>query len=190
MRTAWRTLALLLACNLSRLPAVAAQPATVIFVRHAEKAAAPAADPGLTPTGAQRARDLAIALADAHVGTIITTQFQRTRATADPLAQAIGRAPVVVAATSDVRAHVDAVIAAVRSRPAGDVVLVVGHSNTLAPIISGLGGPQLPDLCDNQYATMTVLELPANAPPRLIRASYGVPDSPDAGACSHTMRQP
>ena len=61
---------------------------------------------------------------------------------------------------------------------------MVGHSNTLAGIIAALGGPRVNDLCDPQYATLFVLELPASGSPRLIRASYGAADPADADACS------
>ncbi len=166
------------------------QPATVILVRHAEKAAAPADDPALSAAGSQRARDLAAALADAGVDAIVTTQFLRTRATAAPLAHAIGREPIVVAAGADVHAHAEAVAAAVRARPAGETVLVVGHSNTIPAIIEALGGPRFADLCDQQYSSLFVLELPASRSPRLIRASYGASDPAGSDACTHTMRRP
>ena len=81
-------------------------------------------------------------------------------------------------------AHVQAVADAVRRRPAGEVVLVVGHSNTIPAIVGALGGPRLPDLCDGQYATLYVLALPARGPARLIRSTYGAADAPDAGSCA------
>src|SRR5690348_17209435 len=59
-----------------------AQPSAVILVRHAEKASQTESDPVLSEAGTQRAKDLAAALADAGVGSVITTQLQRTRLTA------------------------------------------------------------------------------------------------------------
>jgi len=161
-----------------------AQPSTVILVRHAERAAEPARDPVLTDAGAQRARDLGAALSSAGVGTIITTQFQRTQLTAAPLGTLIGKAPVIVSAGADARAHVDSVAAAVRR--ASGVVLVVGHSNTIPAIIGALGGPKLPDLCDNQYSRLFVLELGSGAA-HLIQASYGASDPPGSDGCTRTM---
>src|SRR5438045_2861151 len=76
-----------------------AQPSTVILVRHAERASQTDPDPVLSEAGSQRARDLAAALADAHVGTIITTQLQRTRLTAAPLLDVAARATIVVPTT-------------------------------------------------------------------------------------------
>jgi hypothetical protein len=46
----------------------------------------------------------------------------------------------------------------------------------------------MPDLCDAQYGNLYVLELAPGATPRLIKAKYGMPDAPDADACSRTMR--
>ena len=173
---------------LSAVPA-AAQPATVILVRHAEKAAEPGSDPALSDAGRARAHALAEVLADARVAAVITTQFQRTRATAAPLADSAGITATVVAATSDGRAHVKAVADAVRARPAGEVVLVVGHSNTIPAIIGALGGPRMPELCESEYDKLFVLELDAAPAPRLIRARFGAPDDPAAPPCARGMRQ-
>jgi broad specificity phosphatase PhoE len=160
------------------------QPATVILVRHAERAATPAGDPVLTEAGMQRAADLAAALAGARVTAIITTHLQRTQLTARHVMEAIGQTHIVVRAGGPIQAHVDSVAAAVRRRPAGDVVLVVGHSNTIPAVIAALGGPAMPDLCDNQYSSMFILEFPASgAPPRLIKAHYGAADPPGSETC-------
>jgi len=167
-----------------------AQPSTVILVRHAEKAATPANDPGLTPGGVQRATDLAAALSDAHVNAVITTQLERAKATAKPLVDAAKVTPVVVPASSDIAAHVNAVVAAVAARKPGDVVLVVGHSNTIPAIIAALGGPRMPELCDAQYSGLFVMQLRPNGPPSFVRGKYGAADPPDSDACTRTMKTP
>lgn len=163
-----------------------AQPSTVILVRHAERAAEPRADPLLTPEGQQRALDLAAALAGAHVNSIITTHLQRTQLTAKPLSDAVGQSPIIVRAGGP--GHADSVAAAVMRRPAGEVVLVVGHSNTIPAIIAALGGPKMPDLCDGQYSNLYVMEMKAGSAPRLIKAKFGAPDAPDSDACNRTMK--
>lgn len=169
-------------------PTALAQPPTVILVRHAEKATTPANDPVLTAEGTQRTLDLAATLAGARVTSVITTQLQRTQLTAKPVSDAIGKVPIVVPVSGATAAHVEAVAAAVRSRPPGDAVLVVGHSNTIPAIIGALGGPKLPDLCDAQYSTLFILEFSANLPPRFIRAKYGAPDPHDSDACTRSIR--
>jgi broad specificity phosphatase PhoE len=155
-----------------------AQPATVILVRHAEKASATERDPVLSEAGMQRARDLGVALADAGVGSVFTTQYQRTRLTAAEVLAATKLTPIVVDAGGP--NHPAQVAAAVRARPAGEVVLVVGHSNTVGPIITALGGPRLGDICDSQYGNLFILEMTGPAP-KLIRAKYGKADPADTG---------
>jgi phosphohistidine phosphatase SixA len=67
---------------------------TVIIVRHAEKATDDARDPSLSPAGQHRAQALASALGDAGVTALYATQYKRTRATAEPLAQRLKLAVV------------------------------------------------------------------------------------------------
>lgn len=164
-----------------------AQPSTVILVRHAEKASQTEADPVLSEAGMQRAKDLAAALADAGVTTVITTQYQRTRLTAAPLVAEARARTIVVADNGKLSTHIADILAAVMARSAGEVVLVVGHSNTIAPIVAALGGPKMRNLCDSQYSRMLVLEMAGASPPRLIRANYGAADPVDA-ACARMMK--
>ena len=166
---------------------VAAQDATsatttVILVRHAEKAAAPAADPPLTPAGETRARALLDAVRDAGVGAIITTQFERTRATAAPTASALGITPEVVAAAG--RTHAQDVVAAIRKH-AGQTVLVVGHSNTVPDII-GILGAAVPPICDAEYDNLYVVVLPSSGNTKLIRTKFG--ERTPVGAACATMK--
>ncbi len=167
-----------------------AQPSTVILVRHAERAASPPSDPVLTDAGIQRAWDLTATLRGARVTVVVATQFQRTQLTAKPLADSLGIVPIVIRAGGPTAVHVDSVAATVRRQPAGSVVLVVGHSNTIPAIVGALGGPKLPDLCDTQYSQLFILEYPATeGSPRFIRARYGAADAPDSDACTRGMRQ-
>jgi phosphohistidine phosphatase SixA len=176
------------ALALSLATIVQAQASTVIIVRHAEKAAKPADDPPLTNDGMARAKDLAAAVADAHVSMVIATQFARSQGTAKPVADAVGKPVVVVPATADPKAHADSVAAKVRSAPAGSAVLIVGHSNTVPLIIAALGGPKMQDLCDAEYANMFVMQMSSGAP-KLIRAHYGVSDPMGSEKCNRTMKK-
>ncbi|HYC51799.1 MAG TPA: phosphoglycerate mutase family protein [Gemmatimonadaceae bacterium] len=168
--------------------AASAQPAMVILVRHAERAAAPQADPVLTDGGAQRAVALKKALATAGVSAVVATQYQRTQLTAKPLMDSLGLTPVIVRAGNPLQAHLDSVAAAVRRQASGSVILVVGHSNTIPGIIAALGGPKMPDLCDDEYSFLYVMHYPAAGAPQLVIANYGAADAPGSGACTRTMR--
>jgi broad specificity phosphatase PhoE len=153
----------------------------VVLVRHAEKDTAPRNDPPLTAAGEARAATLAGVVASAGIDAIVVTPYRRTRDTAVPVAQTRGITPIEVPVGRNLAAHVAAVADAVRARPPGASVLVVGHSNTIPAIVTALGGPQLPDLCDNQYAVLYVLSIPAEGPTRLVTASYGATDPADLG---------
>jgi broad specificity phosphatase PhoE len=179
-------LALLLAAGFSLGAAAQGAPTVVFVVRHAEKAAAPADDPPLTEAGVERAKALAAALADAGVQAVISTPLVRTRETARPAAEARGLAVETVPLAATVAAHAAAVALAVRKH-AGQAVLVVGHSNTVAAIIAALGGPRMSDLCDTQYSNLFTLVLDG-ASVRLIRATYGAPSPDPAKGCPNSMR--
>ena len=151
----------------------------VLLVRHAEKAAEPPSDPPLTAAGVARAQALAAALRDAGVTAVITTQLRRTRETAQPLAVARGLTPEVVPISrATIPAHVEAAVVAVR-RHSGGVVLVVGHNNSVPAIITALGGPRLPEICESTYGDLFILQL-SGREARLVQAHYGL-TAPDAG---------
>jgi broad specificity phosphatase PhoE len=132
-------------------------PATVVLlVRHAERAAQPEDDPPLTEGGRRRAEALAGIVKDARPAAIMTTQLRRTVETAQPAAAATGVTPELVPVSAAARQqNVTDVAAAVRRHP-GKTVLVVGHSNTVSLIISALGGPNLPAICEPVYDKLFV----------------------------------
>jgi broad specificity phosphatase PhoE len=74
-------------------PSVAAPdagPATIIVIRHAERADDDPHDPSLSAAGQARARALVDVLEHAGVTAVYCTQYRRTCATAEPLAQHLG----------------------------------------------------------------------------------------------------
>lgn len=168
-----------------RQPA-SAPPTVVLLVRHAEKAAQPAANPPLTEAGTARAQALSAVARDAGVTAIITTQYERTRKTAEPTALALHVTPEVVdagPATQHAKAVADQVL-----KHAGGTVLVVGHSNTIPAIVGALGAPQPRDLCDSEYDQLFVVVIGDTGPPRLIRSRYGAPSADDPSCPSMQPR--
>jgi phosphohistidine phosphatase SixA len=121
----------------SRAQAPAAS-TTIILVRHAEKAAEPAADPPLTMVGAIRSTDLAKFVKDAGVGAVVSTQYRRTRMTGTATAGALGITPEVLDASLTPAATRDSILAKHR----GQVVLLIGHSNTLPALVEAFGAPK------------------------------------------------
>jgi broad specificity phosphatase PhoE len=147
---------------------------TIVLVRHAEKAADPADDPPLTAAGEARAQALVEVLGHAAVDAVYSTQYARTRATAQPLARAAGVDVTIVHAGGGAPDYVTTVAERARTEHPGGVVVIVGHSNTLGRTIAALGGPtDLGDLPDPVYDVLYVLLLAEGREPRLITARYG-----------------
>jgi len=180
-------------CASAPPPSSRAQGATtVILVRHAERASNNPQDPnpGLTPAGQERARELARLLSGRHVAGVIATQYARTQLTAQPTAEAAHVVVDTVPASRDVQAHAAAIAQLVRTRYVGKTVLVVGHSNTVTKIIAALGGPSLADICDNTFGNLFTLTIPAQGEPALERGHYGAADPADAPGCTNGMMVP
>ena len=158
-------------------------PTVVLLVRHAEKAAQPADDPPLTAEGQRRADALVAIARDAGVAAIVTTQFLRTKGTAEPTAKALSITSEVIAAQG--AGHAQGVADAIRQRFAGRTVLVVGHSNTVPAIVESLGAPRPTALCDSDYDHLYVVILSQGSPARVIKSRYGPPGptpDPNCGA--------
>jgi broad specificity phosphatase PhoE len=143
---------------------------TVIVVRHAEKVD-DSADPALSQAGVARAAVLADALRDAGIQAIYTTQYQRTRDTAAPLARLLGLSPVIVETSGAAADHGHAVAAKVLAQEPGRTSLVVGHSNTVPAIVRGLGATDTGSIPDDEYHNLFIVQI-AGSGVRLIRARY------------------
>jgi broad specificity phosphatase PhoE len=145
---------------LMALPVVVNAQKLVIVVRHAERADGGAgtgmmtgtpADPPLSAAGEARAGKLAGMLAESSITTIFATEFRRTQDTAKPLAARLGLVAHVVKA-----ADTAALLERLKTAHGNDVVLVVGHSNTMPAIIKGLTGDTV-TIPDSQYDDLFVL---------------------------------
>ncbi len=166
--------------------AVAAPPTVVLLVRHAEKAAQPPQDPPLSDAGSARAQALLAVARDAGVTAIITTQYERTRKTAEPTAVALHVTPEVVDA-GPLAQHAKAVADRILAH-AGGTVLVVGHSNTVPAIVEALGAPKPRDICDSEYDQLFVVVLGDAGPPRVIRSRFGAASAADPACAAMQSR--
>lgn len=152
-------------------PAVAAAQAsgTIFLVRHAERAdggamaATKTTDPSLSDKGRQRAAALAVILRDAQIRTIFVTEYKRTQETAAPLAHSLGIVPTIIAAN-------DTPALVARLKPLAGNALVVGHSNTLPEVISGLGIGGAVAIADDQYDDL--FQVTSGTPRQLIRLRF------------------
>lgn len=172
MKTTFRFLVCGLLLGLATLSLAAARPPrTVVYlVRHGEKDLTPGlADPGLTPAGEARAQLLAKQLAKRRPAALFTTDTRRTRATLAPLAQATGLVPEVYSAREPAT-----LAGRLRQEYAGKTVVVVGHSNTLLPLLAALGVAPLPgEIRDEEYNYLFKVTLRQGQPARLIMSRYG-----------------
>jgi 2,3-bisphosphoglycerate-dependent phosphoglycerate mutase len=106
-----------------------AQKTTIYIVRHAEKAATPADDPALSRLGERRAQDLLKLLKKRKIALVYVTKYQRTALTAKPVTDQFNIVP-------EVYTTIDRAIATKMYQSfKGQNVLIVGHSNTIVPII-------------------------------------------------------
>jgi broad specificity phosphatase PhoE len=176
-----------LALHATTLVAQSSPPTVVIIVRHADKAAQPANDPPLTPTGVERAQALAIALADAKIDVVIHTPTTRTRETARPTAEKFGITPEILP-LGPMAAHAATLAEMVRKHP-GKTILVVGHSNTIMPYLAALGGPTRGNLCDHEYNGIYTLVLDGTSA-RLVEAKYGPPNPTATEPCNEMRPRP
>ncbi|HWL41243.1 MAG TPA: phosphoglycerate mutase family protein [Gemmatimonadaceae bacterium] len=159
-----------------RVAPVTAAITTVVVVRHAEKGTDDARDPSLSATGQERAAALSALLKDAGVTGIYTTQYKRTRLTAEPLAQRLGISIVERPVNSANSATYARDLAQeILARNAGQSVLVVGHSNTVPDIVSALSGQAVPAMTEAEYDHVFMVAVPASGPPRLKQSRYGCP---------------
>lgn len=142
--------------------------ATVVYVvRHAEKAADSGRDPELSPAGAARAERLAAMLADASIAAVFVTPTTRSRDTGSPVAQGAD-----VQLTPYNPFDNDELVRLIRDRHAGDAVLVVAHSNTVAPIVHALGGPKDADLAEDEYTRLYAIILNDTGAARTLRLRF------------------
>jgi broad specificity phosphatase PhoE len=155
-------------------PASAAPPLTVFLVRHAEKETN-VADPPLTKAGRERAEDLAGVLADAGLTAIFTSEYERTRETAAPIAKRSGLTPTVVPAKD-----LDTLLSKVRALPPGARVLIVGHSDTVPALAHRLTGADVADLTDAQYDRLFVGTVGKDGHGEVLVLHYGAVETRDA----------
>ncbi len=145
------------------------QPAKVqvYLARHAEKQAG--SDPPLTPQGLARSRKLAELMAQVGVTRVYSTDFRRTQQTAAATAAATS-----VAVTSYHDVH--ELAAELTDLPAGERVLVVGHSNTIGPAIAELGVAETVTIAESEFDNLFFVGL-TDGGPSFARFKYSTPQS-------------
>jgi phosphohistidine phosphatase SixA len=164
---------LALGCTVLAFPVEAAPETSsvsvVYVVRHAERAddggMVASKDPDLSAEGHARARRLATMLRDAGITRIFTTEYRRSRQTAEPLVSSTGP-EVETLPAKDIVALIERIAA--HAEP----LLVVGHSNTVPDILQALGVGTPIRMADDEYDNLFVVVRSDASPPLVVRLRY------------------
>ena len=175
-------LALLMAATMLSFPSFAQddfKPQTVFLIRHAERENEPRQDPPLKPEGVARSQELVRLLAAANIKTIITSQFTRTKKTAEPLATKLGLTATVSSLKSNpsnprqiAEESTREVVNKILER-SGENVLVVGHSNSIPDVIKMLGGDVVPTIDEQKFNDLFVVTVYAKGKAKVAHLKYG-----------------
>ncbi|RZS95990.1 phosphoglycerate mutase family protein [Cecembia calidifontis] len=143
------------------------EPKTIFLVRHAEKQLV-GDDPQLSVAGTVRAKKLAQILADQKIQHIFSTDFIRTKATAQPLIEAQSGLSIEI---YDVKKH-DDLVKELRQRKGN--ALVIGHSNTIHHVANYFvqEGDKFPELEDIEYDFIFVVTLEKDGSSKVERRVY------------------
>jgi broad specificity phosphatase PhoE len=136
---------------------------TWLIVRHAER---DGNNDALTERGHERAQQLAALAKVLRVSAIYSTDLQRTLGTARPTAAAENREIQTYQRVSADWLN------EVRQANAGGVVLIVGHSNTVGPIVSELTGVESFEIPHDQYDLLYIVKEQV-AGISLVQLNYG-----------------
>ena len=146
----------------------------VFALRHADRTAT---GDDLSPAGHKRALLLARMLAESGVSVVFRSDAVRAARTVEPLKQKLGNALIVqevgFEGPNGVASHIAKVVDFVKAQPAAAVVAVVSHSNTVGPILQGLGAGPVAPIGDNEFDKLFVLFRAPNGPASLTMLRYG-----------------
>jgi broad specificity phosphatase PhoE len=113
-------------------------------------------------------------LKDSGIAAIYSTDTQRARDTVQPLADALKLRIELYDTGASMSGQVDAraFVATLRKDHPKDVVLVVGHSNTIPNLLERLGCAEKVTLGDAEYDNLFVVAPKADGAAALLRLRY------------------
>ena len=140
-------------------------PKTIYIVRHAEKQLE-GNNPELAYVGEVRAKKLAQILEKEAIKRVLSTDYNRTRNTAQPTAAAAGLTLEVYDPKNQ-----ETLVADLRASEGN--VLVVGHSNTVSQLANAFvdEGEKFADLTDLEYDFIYIVTLEKNGA-KVVRKTY------------------
>jgi broad specificity phosphatase PhoE len=162
--------ALLAAAAFLALPTSSAAQKAVLVVRHGEKISDE--DERLTEAGRARAVRLAEMLKKSGIAAIYSTDTERTIGTVQPLATALGLKIRIYDAKPMVGQFDFApFVERLRTEAPDAVVLVVGHSNTVPPLLQALGCGEDVSIASDEFDNLFVV-VPKPNGATLVRLRY------------------
>lgn len=161
-------------------------PTTIIFVRHADTDVAMSKDDDLplNERGRLRAERLADFLQDIDVvrgvDAIYASDKRRTQETAAPIAERLG-----LKVTIDDPYRTERFVRHVLRDHKGEIVLVVTHSDTIAPLIDELhGSKRLPAFAPDEYDEVYIVTMPFYGKVKTLRLHYDMAGTSEPSAVS------
>jgi phosphohistidine phosphatase SixA len=147
-------------CNCNG-PMPEAAEVTVYVVRHGEKQSPgdvpmEKEDPPLSAEGQMRAMGLVEDIPVSELDAIYVTRTKRAHDTASAVVAVTGIEPIYYPPRD-----VEGLVARVRKRH-GEKVLIVGHSNTIPPLLQGLGVQEPIEIPEDQYGDLWVVTVAAS----------------------------
>jgi broad specificity phosphatase PhoE len=153
------------------LPSAARGQKAVLLVRHGEKISEE--DERLTEAGRARAGRLAEVLKKSEISAIYSTDTERTIGTAQPLAESIGlKIRIYDMKPVEGRFDFTPFVERLRVEVPDGVVLVVGHSNTVPPLLRALGCAEEVSIASDEYDNLFVVVPKATGGSTLVRLRY------------------
>jgi len=141
---------------------------TFILVRHAETTGS-GSNPSLSVLGQARAAELTRILGPVTLNAVFSTDFKRTKQTAQPVADAKGL-PVNIYDPTSPETLIDQCLS---SYPLG-IVLIVGHSNTTPEFINAMTGTlDSPDIPETEYDNLFIVQVVAKGEAKVLHLKYG-----------------
>jgi len=125
------------------------------------------ADPALSATGIARAAALERLLKSLDIKAVYVTQYQRTWLTADDVMKARGLQPIQVSAD-----ETPTLAERMKKEHPDDVVLTVGHSNSVPRLLKILGVLDKIEIAHEEYDNLFIVVPKASGPPTLLRLRF------------------
>ena len=125
---------------------------TLYLVRHAEKVADGSRDPDLTDAGRERALEIAARLKNKDIQDIWSSDYQRTRETAAPLAKDLGLEIKIYNPKEQ-----EKLLAQLKE--SHNNALIAGHSNTIPELARLLCACEVDDMEESEYDRLIVVSI-------------------------------